>query len=302
MTNFLYNYIYSKICCCFIIQNENANEKNNKIIIYEKNKYIITNNLIGKGHYGYVFLGLFKNKACAVKIVDKNKVKKYKIDNEIKSLQILRFNVCKYIFNIYEIIDKDYLYIISDIYANGDLYNYIETNKKVSEKVAQYILYQLLNAINFLHTIGMTHRDIKPENIMIDNINTFEIKLIDFGLCKIDKSIITNKNICRHWTRVGTTYYMAPEVINKFYSEKCDEWSCGILYFILLTGYPLYNGETERIIINNIKNNNYFIDNKDWIKISKKSKDILNNLLNRDIAKRYCASDIIENYLQLHII
>lgn len=302
MANFFYKYIYSKICCCFISQNDNANEKNNKIIVYEKNKYIITNNLIGRGHYGEVLLGLFNNKVCAIKIVDKNKVKKSKIDNEIKCLQILRFNICKYIFNIYEVIDKDYLYIISDIYANGDLYNYIETNKKVSEKVAQYILYQLLNAINFLHNIGMTHRDIKPENIMIDNINTFDIKLIDFGLCKIDKSIITNKNICRKWTRVGTTYYMSPEVINKFYSEKCDEWSCGILYFILLTGYPLYNGEHESIIINNIKNNKYFIDNNDWIKISQKSKDILNNLLNRNTAKRYSANNIIKNYLQSHII
>lgn len=300
MKNIFYKYIYSKICCCFISQNKN--EKNNNIIIYEKNKYIITNTIIGRGHYGEVLLGLFNNKVCAIKIVDKNKVKKSKIDNEIKCLQILRFNICKYIFNIYEIIDKDYLYIISDIYTNGDLYNYIESNKKVSEKIAQYILYQLLNAIKFLHDIGMIHRDIKPENIMLDNINTFDIKLIDFGLCKIDKSIITNKNICRHWTRVGTTYYMAPEVINKFYSEKCDEWSCGILYFILLTGYPLYNGEHELIIINNIKNNKFFINKKDWIKISKKSKNILNNLLNRNTVKRYSANKILKNYLQSHII
>ncbi len=73
---------------------------------------------------------------------------------------------------------------------NGELFNNIITSKKyqiqwfyrgrLSEKKAAALFQQLLNAIEYLHDIGVTHRDIKPENIMLDQNGN--AKLIDFGL------------------------------------------------------------------------------------------------------------------------
>lgn len=76
---------------------------------------------------------------------------------------------------------------------------------------------------------------------MIKDINKnqrIEIKVIDFGLsCKFDSS----KNMNGMF---GTPYYIAPEVIMKNYTEKCDLWSCGIILYILLCGHPPFRAKS----------------------------------------------------------
>jgi calcium-dependent protein kinase len=90
------------------------------------------------------------------------------------------------------------------------------------------------------------HRDIKPENILLlrkpESAEEIpELKLIDFGTSIVKKS---NQVVS---DRVGTVYYIAPEVHQKqAYNEKCDVWSAGIIMYILLCGYPPFNGETDQ--------------------------------------------------------
>ena len=89
---------------------------------------------------------------------------------------------------------------------------------------------KLFRAINHCHASGVVHRDIKPENIMVDLDG--ELKFIDFGLSK--KFSDHSKSLK---TVVGTPFYMAPEVIESKYNEKCDIWSLGVLMYVLLSGY-----------------------------------------------------------------
>jgi calcium-dependent protein kinase len=70
------------------------------------------------------------------------------------------------------------------------------------------------------------HRDIKPENIMYDAEGS--IRLVDFGLAKQTKAVM---NVV-----AGTPYFMAPEVIDGHYTEKCDIWSLGVVLYMLLSG------------------------------------------------------------------
>lgn len=97
---------------------------------------------------------------------------------------------------------------------------------------------KIFHAVAHLHTFNIAHRDIKPDNIMFaNNSEDAEPKLVDFGMSIMnEKSDLTSK--------VGTPYYIAPEVINGIYSKECDIWSLGVtLYFMLSLTYP-FNGQS----------------------------------------------------------
>lgn len=89
------------------------------------------------------------------------------------------------------------------------------------------------------------HRDLKPENLLLEyNNRTFEegnvVKVIDFGTSV--EYLDPNEKLK---ARLGTAYYIAPEVLRGEYDEKCDVWSCGVILYIFLCGYPPFNGEND---------------------------------------------------------
>ena len=96
------------------------------------------------------------------------------------------------------------------------------------------------------------HRDLKPENILMNrDLDDPKITIIDFGTSgffdpekKMDQ-------------KFGTPYYIAPEVLNNKYDEKCDLWSVGVILYILLCGYPPFNGANDEQIIKRVKDGKY---------------------------------------------
>lgn len=88
---------------------------------------------------------------------------------------------------------------------------------------------KLFSALNHMHSQGVVHRDIKPENIMLTTQG--ELKLIDFGLAQRCKFQSNQTDIA------GTPYYMAPEVLDGHFNEKCDIWSIGVLLYVFMSGY-----------------------------------------------------------------
>jgi calcium-dependent protein kinase len=106
-----------------------------------------------------------------------------------------------------------------------------------------------LGAVSYCHEKNIVHRDLKPENIMITDEKNLAIKVIDFGTAQTYRKSAGLKEI------IGTAYYIAPEVLEKNYNEKCDVWSCGVILYILLSGKPPFNGHSEDEIMNNIANN-----------------------------------------------
>ena len=111
---------------------------------------------------------------------------------------------------------------------------------------------KMLSAIKHLHEHEIVHRDLKPENfIFSDNTPDAEIKLIDFGLSKrFGKTDLKEKVKLK--TVVGTTYYVAPEVLKGDYDNSCDIWSLGIILYIFLCGYPPFEGDNSKEIFKNV--------------------------------------------------
>jgi calcium-dependent protein kinase len=114
------------------------------------------------------------------------------------------------------------------------------------------------------------HRDLKPENILLEaNKHFCEIKIIDFGFSTHFDSRPLNETL-------GTPYYIAPEVLNKNYGSKCDVWSIGVIAFIILSGFPPFNGWKNDEILRKIQKGEFeFKPEKKWIGVSQLAKDFI---------------------------
>ena len=91
----------------------------------------------------------------------------------------------------------------------------------------------------------------------------------------------------------GTAYYVAPEVLKESYDEKCDVWSCGVILYIMLCGYPPFNGTTDDEIFDQVRKGQFDYPKEEWDNISKDAKDLVGHMLTLDPKKRYSAAECL---------
>lgn len=101
------------------------------------------------------------------------------------------------------------------------------------------------------------------------------MKLIDFGSTKRFQGN-------EHGVYGGISYFLAPEVIEKNYSQKCDVWSCGVILYMLLSGEPPFDGATDFEVVQRIKNGKFDLDSEIWSHMSKEVKDLISRMLTRE--------------------
>ena len=252
------------------------------------NYYSIIKDL-GHGSYGQVKKVKHKklNEIRAMKITNKKSTSsKYEIE-------ILRKISHPNITNIFEIFaDSKKYYVIMEFLEGGELFDAITSIGSFSEESACQVMKQLLSAIYYLHSNNIVHRDLKPENIMLlqkpENGN-YHIKLIDFGTAKIFKP---GKKMNKF---IGTSYYIAPEVLKEKYDEKCDVWSCGIILYILLCGYPPFNGNTNVEIFHAIQNQNPIFAGEEWDDITSEAKELIKLMLRKNPNERWNADQCLKH-------
>ena len=211
-----------------------------------------------------------------------------------KEIEVLKKLDHPNIIKVYEFYTSEkYIFIINELCTGGELFDKIVENKYFSESVACNIMKQILSAIVCCHEKGIIHRDLKPENILIQSEKEkskqyFNIKVIDFGTAEIlTKSKLTEQ--------IGTSFYIAPEVLKNSYNEKCDLWSCGVILYILLCGSPPFNGKTEKEIFQKILDCNYTFRHKIWNKVSKEAKNLVAKLLEINPDKRPSAIETLND-------
>merc|ERR1719502_2160404 len=114
----------------------------------------------------------------------------------------------------------------------------------------------MLSSICYIHGKGVAHRDLKLENfVRTGSEDKTKIKLIDFGLSKFGLGDVTESKSQAYVMKetVGTTYYMAPEVMRRRYGPACDLWSIGVIAYMLLCGSAPFEGPDDRTIRRLIK-------------------------------------------------
>jgi len=226
-----------KIATCEKIKIKNMISKSDTCV--EDNYKILKQ--LGKGSFGSVFkvLQIETGLIRAMKVIKKESLS-YQDDDQkfLKEIEILIGIEHPNIIKIYEYYtDEIYYYLITEFLSGGELYDTISTWDSFDEGKAAYILLQILSSVNYLHSLKIVHRDIKPENMLVENRlkndkndELINIKLIDFGTCNYYDC---NKSLT---LRVGSPYYIAPEVLKRKYNEKCDIWSCGVILYLMLVG------------------------------------------------------------------
>ena len=127
---------------------------------------------------------------------------------------------------------------------------------------------------------------------MINEICNYEMKILDFGSAKMKKKGKQNEKL--HGI-TGTLYYCSPEVVKNKYDFECDEWACGVMMYILLTGYPPFTGEGEEEIFDNILNNELKLNVPELKNISESCKDLIKQLLEKKAKKRIKAEDALKH-------
>jgi calcium-dependent protein kinase len=277
---------------------DNINLENIKIskgnfINYKKglieNDYII-GDICGSGAFATVrkVTNKITGQVRALKIIKKQKGQdSARMYLEVEILKKLVHPNIMQIFEFYE--DKKNFYIITELCEGGELFDQIVEKGSFTENEAAWVMKQLLSAINYIHTNNIVHRDLKPENILLDTKKNNIIKIIDWGTARFfEKNKKMNKVS-------GTPYYIAPEVLFEKYDEKCDIWSCGVIMYILLCGYPPFNGETDNEILNKIKTGKYVFPEEEWDNISDEAKDFISKLLEFNPSTRYSASDCLNH-------
>ena len=237
-------------------------------------KEYIMGKTLGSGAFGTVRLAIHKatKQTRAVKVL-----KKAEQDMEalLKEVEILSKLSHPNIMQIYEVFnDKTNFYIVSEFCQGGELFDQISKKGNFSENDAAKIMKQVLSAITYSHQNNIVHRDLKPENILLeDKSSDLVVKIIDWGCAMSFK-----KNEKMH-NADGTPYYIAPEVLEGNYDEKCDVWSCGVILYIMLCGYPPFNGETDDEILQAVKKGTFDFPKEEWGTVSQDAKDLINKML-----------------------
>ena len=127
------------------------------------------------------------------------------------------------------------------------------------------------------------------EKDIITGEEYFWIKIIDFGTAKIFEKNKTEKAV------IGSSYYIAPEVLKQKYNEKCDTWSVGVKLYMTLVGVAPFDGRTDDDIIKKIKIGKYNKHDIRFVEHSEEAKDLVFKLLERNIDKRLSAKEALNH-------
>jgi calcium-dependent protein kinase len=186
-------------------------------------------------------------------------------------------------------------YIVMEECKGGEIFDriieHIQNKQMYSEKEAAEIFKQVMSAICYCHNNGICHRDLKPENLLYLNAGSEKnnpIKVIDFGLSQyFDKKR-------KLTTKVGTAYYVSPEILKGEYTEKCDVWSAGVILYIFLCGDPPFNGPNDTAIYDKIVQQKFEFPEKKWKNISKEAKDLISHMIAPE-NERYTSAQVLQH-------
>ena len=276
--------------------------------------YIFSKKL-GEGAFGKVYLTQKKGhkELYATKCLDLSKLNSKTAEllgNEINFLKKINHP------NIVRLIDLkrtlNHAYLVMELCNGGELFGclkkYREAHRRAfPEEIIQYIMRQVVNGLNFLHSNKIIHRDLKLQNILIvfnsendkNSLNMMRAiaKISDLGFAKILEASKSSKT----FTVLGTPGYMEPQIQKRHeeniaktisgYDEKADIWSLGVLCYEMLLGYNPFFGNSSQEIMQKVKQGIFVLPKN----ISEEIFSFINGMLQIEPNKRLSAQELLRH-------
>uniref|UniRef100_A0A7N8Y964 Serine/threonine-protein kinase n=1 Tax=Mastacembelus armatus TaxID=205130 RepID=A0A7N8Y964_9TELE len=245
------------------------------IVGYLKLLIFLFNNILGKHRKS--------GRDVAIKVIDKMRFptkQESQLRNEVAILQNLHHPGIVNLECMFETPER--VFVVMEK-LHGDMLEMILSSEKskLPERITKFLVTQILVALRHLHFKNIVHCDLKPENVLLASAEPFpQVKLCDFGFARI----IGEKSFRR--SVVGTPAYLAPEVLrSKGYNRSLDMWSVGVIVYVSLSGTFPFNEDED--INDQIQNAAFMYPPTPWKDISTEATDLINNLLQVKMRKRY---------------
>ncbi|KAF7258648.1 hypothetical protein EG68_04204 [Paragonimus skrjabini miyazakii] len=258
---------------------------------------------IGDGHFADVNLCVCRksNKKFAAKFIMKQRLSAFNtygeynkgtslanIDREAFILANLRHeNIVK----LHEVFHRsDSVVLILDLVTGGELFARVAECERLSEEEASNFVEQILYGVQHMHSLGVVHLDLKPENIMIEDLASRKIKIIDFGLARVLNPNETFQDMA------GTPEFCAPEIVNyDSITFATDMWAIGVITYILLTGISPFAGDSQMETFQNILDCVVDYTREEIRDVTELAKDFIHRLLVRNPRKRATVNECLQH-------
>ena len=252
--------------------------------------------IVGQGYTGKVRLASFKDDqsmSFAVKSISKlqgdDKEGKY-FHAEANVLKELDHPNIIQLFECFQ--DQKNYHLVLEICEGNDLVKLVEKKKGLPESLIKKFFYQAVSAVNYLQNIGVCHRDIKLDNFLLSDQdeNVANLKLIDFGFT----AVYRGKQLT---SLVGTPWYVAPEILDKSkpYTYMCDNWSLGIVLYMMIFARPPFMGRNHAELYSQIANKQIDFSEPQFQKVPQELLKLLKGLLNKDPSKRMSLPQVLQS-------
>lgn len=292
-------------------------------------RYIVSNEVVGRGGYGSVVTGKTRSSGSvvAIKQINKKKIGAKGISALMGEVQTLSMLNHAYIVRMEEVVcDDSDLFIVMEYVPKGELGRLLKSHGRFPESTVQRIALQLLLAVDYFHSKGIVHRDMKLANCLVSSVAkrpsvfspsalassgmasplsmplslppsnddgggdpVIHVKIADFGF-----AVMVGDQPCLT-TFCGTTTYMAPEVLNRShsvsYGKPVDMWSLGVMIYCLMCGEHPFHGSSTTKLIEAICAGEFEFRGSAWNRASPVAKDFVSKLLVVDPNRRMLAKD-----------
>ncbi|CAD8079629.1 unnamed protein product [Paramecium primaurelia] len=254
--------------------------------------------MIGKGSFAKVYLAAKKSSGIQYAIKAFNKefmLEQFKgmesLENEIRVMRRLNQESLVHLYETYE--TQNSIYFVMDLLQGGELLTRAQAHPFSSESL-QKLMYNFIKALVHIHSKKCIHRDLKPENLLLKTKeSSTDIVIADFGL-----ATFLNEDII--FKRCGTPGFVAPEILtykegDPFYDDKCDIFSAGVIFYILLTGKQPFQGSDYKTILRSNKNCDINYNLKQIQQSSQKLQDLLRKMLQQNPKDRPNAETCLQH-------